>query len=53
MQNIAILQVVGIVLIFGLTAIMSSDYVSFAQSENGTQTITAELDANDDICCNK
>ena len=28
---------------------MSSDYTSFAQSENGTQTITAELDANDDI----
>lgn len=49
MQNIAILQVVGIVLVFGLTAIMSSDYTSFAQSENGTQTITAELDANDDI----
>jgi hypothetical protein len=49
MQNVAILQIVGIVLIFGLTGIMSSDYTSFAQTENGTQTITAELDANDDI----
>jgi hypothetical protein len=49
MQNITILQVVGIVLIFGLAGIMSSDYTLFAQSGNGTQTITAELDANDDI----
>lgn len=46
MQNVAILQVIGIVLIFGLTGIMSSYYTSFAQSGNGTQTITAELDEN-------
>lgn len=49
MQKIAILQIIGIVLVIGLIGVISYDYTSFAQLENGTQTITAELDANDDV----
>lgn len=49
MQSITTIQFIAIVLVFGLTNITSYNYISFAQSENGTSTITAELDANDDI----